>query len=130
MDQNGPESDVKPKKSKKQRTKKTYSVKVEQNEVELNALSKALPNLNTSNDDAESSIGAAVRQGRRSVISREIEKAKRNKSLDSLDDVGFAALHHTTRYCRIDAIEDLLKNGASINIQSRDDHFTPLHIAT
>lgn len=134
MDQNGVKRNENPKKSKtskKQRSKKVYSVKLVENNVELSALSKALPNFNTGdgNDEANPSIGAAVRQGRRSVITKEIEKSKRNSSLDKLDDVGFSALHHVTRYCRIDAIEDLLKSGANINLQSRDDDFTALHIA-
>ena len=107
-----------------QRSKKRYSVKLRQTTMELSELSKQ-----SNFDSNESLIAFAARQGRRSILKNQIVKAKEDDNIDFLDNSGFAALHHTARYNSVEGIEQLLKNGANVNVRSREDQLTPLHIA-
>jgi len=78
------------------RSSRKYSVTRKEATMELSELSKH--SRYTYGDSTESLIHIAVRQGRSSLLHNEITKAKENDNIDGLDNVGFAALHHTTRY--------------------------------
>jgi ankyrin repeat protein len=108
--------------------KKRWSVKVKEASMELNELAKT-SRYNYYEDTKDSLIHLAVQSGNHYFLDKEITKAK-ERGIDSLDSLGFAALHHTARHNRIDAVTVLLKNGADVNVLTRDDSNTPLHIAS
>ena len=49
--------------------------------------------------------------------------------LELLDENGFCALHYAAMFNQADILKFLLDLGANINVRSRTDDMTPLHIA-
>lgn len=72
----------------------------------------------------------AVRDGVVDLVNEQLGKQKKNsKSIDKLDQSGLALLHQAARYDRTNVARSLLDHGARIDVRSREDNLTPLHIA-
>lgn len=108
---------------KKKKTK-TWSVVVKQ------AASLQMSELTSRYRTVLSDVHEAVREGNLDVVDQAIVRAKRAKNLNDLDDMGLSGLHHAVRYNRYEAVAKLLDHGAQVNIRSRDESNTPLHISS
>ncbi|XP_031557741.1 transient receptor potential cation channel subfamily A member 1-like isoform X2 [Actinia tenebrosa] len=108
--------------------KKIWKVRVKQISMELNEMTKHT--YYNHGEHRENRIHLALQNESIPTLEKEIEEAKENEDIDGLDHQGFAALHHATRYNRIDAVKILLKNGACADVRTKDDCNTPLHIAS
>ena len=75
-------------------------------------------------------VNDAVKDGKFDMIEAAISNAEKSRSLDDLDDIGLSNLHHAVRYNRVEAVASLLKHGAQVNILTRDEENTPLHISS
>ena len=51
------------------------------------------------------------------------------KGIHKLNEAGFAPLHKAAQNEQTESAKSLLDQGADINVQTREDKFTPLHIA-
>lgn len=51
------------------------------------------------------------------------------KVIDKLNEAGFAPLHKAAQNDQTESVKSLLDQGADIDVQTREDRFTPLHIA-
>ena len=71
----------------------------------------------------------AVRDGIVDLVKDQLVKKQNAKQMDKLDQSGLALLHHAARYNRVDVAEALLDHGARIDVRTREDNLTPLHIA-
>lgn len=71
----------------------------------------------------------AVRDGVVDLVNEQLGKKKNSKAIDKLDQSGLALLHQAARYDRTDVARSLLDHGARIDVRSREDNLTPLHIA-
>ena len=72
----------------------------------------------------------AVRDGVVDLVNEQLGKLKKNsKGIDKLDQSGLALLHQAARYDRTSVARTLLDHGARIDVRSREDNLTPLHIA-
>ena len=71
----------------------------------------------------------AVRDGVVDIVNEQLEKRENKKEIDKLDQSGLALLHQAARYNRTGAAGALLDHGARIDVRTRDDDLTPLHIA-
>ena len=72
----------------------------------------------------------AVRDGVVDLVNDHLGKLKKNsKGIDKLDQSGLALLHQAARYDRTNVARSLLDHGARIDVRSREDSLTPLHIA-
>jgi len=75
-------------------------------------------------------VNDAVKDGKFDTIEAAISNAEKSRSLDDLDESGLSNLHHAVRYNRVEAVASLLKHGAQVNILSREEGNTPLHITS
>ena len=71
----------------------------------------------------------AVRDGIVNLVSETLGKKDNTKTIDKLDQSGLALLHQAAQYGRTDIARSLLDNGAEIDVRSKEDSLTPLHIA-
>lgn len=71
----------------------------------------------------------AVRDGIVDLVNEQLGKKENSKAIDKLDQSGLALLHQAARYDRADVARSLLDHGARIDVRSREDNLTPLHIA-
>lgn len=72
----------------------------------------------------------AVRDGIVDLVNEQLGKLKKiSKDIDKLDQTGLALLHQAARYERANVAKSLLDHGARIDVRSREDNLTPLHIA-
>lgn len=71
----------------------------------------------------------AVRDGIVDLLKDQLVKKQNAKEMDKLDQSGLALLHHAVRYNRVNVAEALLDHGARIDVRTREDNLTPLHIA-
>lgn len=108
--------------------KKNWKVRIKQISMELSELTKHTRY--NRGQSRENGIHLALQNENISTLETEIEKAKEHDDIDGLDHQGFAALHHTTRCNRIDVVKILLKNGADVDVRTKQDSNTPLHIAS
>ncbi|EDO38724.1 predicted protein [Nematostella vectensis] len=76
-------------------------------------------------------IHEIIRSGKLDALGKAIDRVLKNSdlSLNKMDDTGFSALHHATRYNRVEAMAELIRNGSIVDITTRDEWNTPLHIA-
>ena len=72
----------------------------------------------------------AVRDGIVNLVNEKFGTKDSAKSIDKLDESGLALLHQAAQYGRTDIARSLLANGAEIDVRTREDKLTPLHIAT
>ena len=56
-------------------------------------------------------------------------KRDATKGIDKLNEAGFAPLHKAAQNDQTENVKSLLDQGADIDVQTREDKFTPLHIA-
>lgn len=71
----------------------------------------------------------AVRDGIVNLVSETLGKKSNTKTIDKLEQSGLALLHQAAQYGRTDIARSLLDNGAEIDVRSKEDNLTPLHIA-
>ena len=76
-----------------------------------------------------SALLEAVRDGIVNLVNEARGKKDGTKSIDKLNDAGFAPLHEAAQYDRTDAAKSLLDRGADIDVRTREDKLTALHIA-
>ena len=98
-------------------------------------LREQIQNLETSEAEKLMLRGAdglfvAVRDGIVNLVNETFGKNDSTKSIDKLDEFGLALLHQASQYGRTDIARSLLDNGAEIDVRTREDNLTPLHIAT
>jgi len=98
--------------------------------VVLKSASLEMCELTKKSKTAITDVHDAVREGTYDLLEQAISKAKKNRSLDDLDDIGLSNLHHAVRYNRVEAVASLLKHGAQVNILTREEGNTPLHISS
>lgn len=72
----------------------------------------------------------AVRDGIVNLVNEKFAKKDSKKSMDKLGESGLTLLHQAAQYGRTDIARSLLDNGAEIDVRTREDNLTPLHIAT
>lgn len=75
------------------------------------------------------SLLEAVRDGVADLVKEQLGKKNNAKNIDKLDQSGLALLHQAARYDRTNVARCLLDYGARIDVRSREDQLTPLHIA-
>ena len=71
----------------------------------------------------------AVRDGIVDVVNEQLSKKGNAKTIDKLDQSGLAMLHHAARYDRVHVAKSLLEHRACIDVRTKEDNLTPLHIA-
>ena len=71
----------------------------------------------------------AVRDGIVNVVSEQLSRKENAKTIDELDQSGLAMLHHAARYDRVHVAKSLLEHHARIDVPTREENLTPLHIA-
>ena len=71
----------------------------------------------------------AVRDGIVDIVDEQLGKKENTKAIDKLDQSGLAMLHQAARYDRVCVAKCLLDHGARIDVRSKEDSLTPLHIA-
>lgn len=71
----------------------------------------------------------AVRDGLVNLVNEKLKIKDSTKSVDKLDESGLAPLHQAAQYDRTDVARSLLDQGADIDVLTREDNLTPLHIA-
>ena len=128
------EVEVLPSKPKSKPRRKKFSVRIKQASMELSEFTQlSQASKYTYGDGVGFGLHIAVRNGELSLLDAELAKLQKESDnigiIDALDKFGFAALHHTTRFNRIEATNVLLNHGADVNVQSGTDVNTPLHIA-
>lgn len=72
---------------------------------------------------------SAVRDGIVNLVNETLGVKNSTKSVDTLDESGLALLHQAAQYDRTDAVRSLLDQDAEIDVRTREDNLTPLHIA-
>lgn len=108
---------------KKHKHRPGWSVVVKHSTLEMSEFTKKSHSI-------ISDVHDAVREGTLDLVEAAIAKAKKNRSLDELDEIGLSNLHHAVRYNRVEAVSSLLKNGAQVNILTREEGNTPLHVSS
>ena len=71
----------------------------------------------------------AVRDGIVNLVNETLGKKDGTKTIDKLDESGLALLHQAVQYDRANIARSLLDDGAEIDVRTREDNLTPLHIA-
>lgn len=71
----------------------------------------------------------AVRDGVVDLVNQQLMKKQHIEGINKLDQSGLALLHQAARYNRVNVAGTLLDHGARIDVRSREDNLTPLHIA-
>ena len=71
----------------------------------------------------------AVRDGVVHLVNQQLTKKKHAEEINKLDQSGLALLHQAARYNRASVAGTLLDHGARIDVQTREDNLTSLHIA-
>ena len=74
-------------------------------------------------------LHAAVREGSLGELKKELGFLEAKSELDWLDGSGFGVLHEAARFNHSGVVKALLDHGAHIDVQSKEDRITPLHIA-
>ena len=76
-----------------------------------------------------SALLEAVRDGIANLVNEARGKKDGTKDIDKLNEDGFAPLHKAAQNDQAESVKSLLDQGADIDVQTREDKFTPLHIA-
>ena len=76
-----------------------------------------------------SALLGAVRDGIVHFVNEARGKRDITKSIDKLNEAGIAPLHKAAQNDQIDSAKSLLDQGADIDVRTREDKLTPLHIA-
>ena len=76
-----------------------------------------------------SALLEAVRDGIVNLVNEARGKRDIAKNVDKLNEAGFAPLHKAAQNDQTDNAKSLLDQGADIDVQTREDKLTPLHIA-
>ena len=71
----------------------------------------------------------AVRGGIANFVNEVRGKRDSTKNTDKLNEAGFAPLHKAAQDDQTDSAKSLLDQCADIDVRTRDDKLTPLHIA-
>lgn len=72
----------------------------------------------------------SVRDGIVDLVKEQLVRRENKKEIDKLDQSsGLALLHQAARYNRTGVAGALLDHGAQIDVRTREDNLTPLHIA-
>ena len=77
----------------------------------------------------KSTLFLAVLDGIATLMDETRKRKESTKSVDKLDESGLALLHQVAQYNRTEEARSLLDDGAEIDVRSREDNLTPLHIA-
>ena len=75
-------------------------------------------------------LRTAVREGSLEKLKEQLDLLDEESELDALDRSGFSVLHEAARSNHLAIVETLLDRGARIDVRSRKDQLTPLHVAT
>ena len=102
--------------------RKKKSASRERLNLEMSELEKPLISLSTG-------LFEAVRDGEVDLVKEQLAKRENKKEIDKLDLSGLSLLHQAARYNQTGAAGALLDHGARIDVRTRDDDLTPLHIA-
>ena len=76
-----------------------------------------------------SALLGTVRDGIVHFVNEARGKRDSSKSIDKLNETGVAPLHKATQNDQTDSAKSLLDEGADIDVRTREDKLTPLHIA-
>jgi len=76
-----------------------------------------------------SALLEAVRDGIVNFVNEARGKRDITKGIDKLNEAGFAPLHKAAQNDQTDSAKSLLDQGADIDVRTREDKLTPLHIA-
>ena len=75
-------------------------------------------------------LRAAVREGSLEQLNEQLDLLDEESELDALDRSGFSVLHEAARSNHLGIVKTLLDRGALIDVRSKEDQLTPLHVAT
>lgn len=76
-----------------------------------------------------SALLEAVRDGIVNLVNEARGKRDSAKGVDKLNEAGFAPLHKAAQNDQTDSAKFLLDQGADIDVRTREDKLTSLHIA-
>lgn len=76
-----------------------------------------------------SALLEAFRGGIANLVNEVRGKRESTKNIDKLNEAGFAPLHKAAQNDQTDSAKSLLDQCADIDVRTRDDKLTPLHIA-
>ena len=76
-----------------------------------------------------SALLEAVRDGIVNLVNEARGKRDSTKGIDKLNEGGFAPLHKAAQNDQTDSAKSLLDLGADIDVRTREEKLTPLHIA-